>query len=291
MRKLTTEEFIIKAKAVHGDKYDYSKSSYINSKKRLIITCPSHGEFEQRPNDHLNGCGCSKCMHLSFHCERVGTLDDFLIKSSNIHGCKYKYENSIYTGLHNKLIITCITHGDFAQTPAAHIYQRQGCSSCGGTKRFDADSFIRKAHEIHGFDIYDYSNLTYNNSKSKVCIKCRSHGWFSVTPNNHLRGRGCPSCAKTGFDKLGDGFVYFLIGNGAIKVGITNNVRRRVQELKSRTKFDFEIIKYIKMSGVDAVAMEKRYHRKYESAGMRGFDGCTEWLKYSKELMSEIMNE
>ena len=40
MRKLTTEEFIAKAKAVHGDKYIYDKSVYVNSKKKVIITCP-----------------------------------------------------------------------------------------------------------------------------------------------------------------------------------------------------------------------------------------------------------
>jgi len=57
----TTEEFIIKAQLIHGNKYDYSKVDYINSKKHVIIICPIHGEFLQLPNGHLNGNGCLEC--------------------------------------------------------------------------------------------------------------------------------------------------------------------------------------------------------------------------------------
>lgn len=60
-KRLTTEEFITKARAVHGDKYDYSKAEYINNHKKVCIICPAHGEFWQKPNNHLNGHGCSSC--------------------------------------------------------------------------------------------------------------------------------------------------------------------------------------------------------------------------------------
>lgn len=61
MKKLTTEEFIRKAREVHGDKYDYSKVEYVNSQTKVCIICPIHGEFWQRPNAHLRGQGCKKC--------------------------------------------------------------------------------------------------------------------------------------------------------------------------------------------------------------------------------------
>lgn len=61
MAKLTTEEFIARAKAVHGDKYDYSKVEYVDSKTKVCIICKEHGEFWQTPYSHLNGHGCSKC--------------------------------------------------------------------------------------------------------------------------------------------------------------------------------------------------------------------------------------
>ena len=61
MKRLTTDEFIIRAKDIHGNKYDYSKSVYINAATKVCIICPEHGEFWQLPNNHLKGCGCPKC--------------------------------------------------------------------------------------------------------------------------------------------------------------------------------------------------------------------------------------
>ena len=58
---MSTEEFIQKAKAVHGDKYDYSKVEYVNSYTKVCITCPTHGEFWQGSTQHLRGHGCPKC--------------------------------------------------------------------------------------------------------------------------------------------------------------------------------------------------------------------------------------
>jgi len=60
-KRLTTNEFILKAKAIHGDKYDYSKVEYVASASKVKLICPIHGEFEQKPNNHLNGKGCKKC--------------------------------------------------------------------------------------------------------------------------------------------------------------------------------------------------------------------------------------
>ena len=61
MKKRTTEEFIELARQVHGDKYDYSKTVYLNKRSKVIITCPIHGDFEQNAHSHLNGRGCPKC--------------------------------------------------------------------------------------------------------------------------------------------------------------------------------------------------------------------------------------
>ena len=61
MRKLTAEEFIVRAKEVHGDRYSYDVTKYINNKTKVIITCPIHDEFEQKPKSHLDGRGCPSC--------------------------------------------------------------------------------------------------------------------------------------------------------------------------------------------------------------------------------------
>lgn len=62
VNKLTPEIFRVKAKAVHGDKYDYSLiTGDISSHRKVAIICPEHGVFEQTPTGHLSGKGCLKC--------------------------------------------------------------------------------------------------------------------------------------------------------------------------------------------------------------------------------------
>lgn len=78
--KLTIEEFIKKAKSVHGDKYDYSKVVYKNHMTKVCIICPIHGEFWQTPNNHLSNHGCPYCWK-----ERRGkSNEDIKIKLNEI---------------------------------------------------------------------------------------------------------------------------------------------------------------------------------------------------------------
>lgn len=60
-KRLTTADFIRRATAVHGGKYDYSKAVYFKSCVKVVITCPVHGDFEQAASEHLYGAGCKGC--------------------------------------------------------------------------------------------------------------------------------------------------------------------------------------------------------------------------------------
>ena len=62
-----TQEFIQKARKIHGNKYDYSRVDYVKSKSKVCIVCPKHGEFWQTPNDHLSGKGCRKCKYATVY--------------------------------------------------------------------------------------------------------------------------------------------------------------------------------------------------------------------------------
>ena len=73
VKKLTTDDFIKRAKEVHGDKYDYSKVEYKNAKTKVCIICPKHGEFWQEPRHHLDGKGCPCCKRV-----KKLTTDDFI---------------------------------------------------------------------------------------------------------------------------------------------------------------------------------------------------------------------
>lgn len=57
----TLEQFIEKARKVHGNKYDYSKVEYVNNHTKVCIICPTHGEFWQIPSGHISGKGCCMC--------------------------------------------------------------------------------------------------------------------------------------------------------------------------------------------------------------------------------------
>ena len=60
-KRLTTEQFISKAKIKHNNKYDYSLVNYITKYDKILIVCPEHGEFLQEPRVHMRGSGCSIC--------------------------------------------------------------------------------------------------------------------------------------------------------------------------------------------------------------------------------------
>ena len=75
MKKLTTEEFIAKARLVHGDKYDYSLTNYVGNRTKVIIICPIHGAFEQSPKLHIRGHGCNLCYVCSKNKYNKGNFD------------------------------------------------------------------------------------------------------------------------------------------------------------------------------------------------------------------------
>ena len=192
-----TKEFIEKARKVHGEKYDYSKVEYKNTRTKVCIICHIHGEFWQTPNDHLNGQGCKKCGDRNKKEKQLSSTEEFIEKARKVHGDKYDYSKVEYRGSYEKVHIICPIHGEFLQTPITHL-KSYGCPKCAlegrqEKRKLGKDEFIKRAKEIHG-DFYDYSKVEYVNNQTKVCIICPEHGEFWQTPHNHLRGQGCFEC-------------------------------------------------------------------------------------------------
>lgn len=62
-KRISKEEFIKRARQVHGDKYDYSKIEYKNTHTKTAIICPIHGVFYKTPDAHINSKqGCPLCI-------------------------------------------------------------------------------------------------------------------------------------------------------------------------------------------------------------------------------------
>ena len=196
-KKLTTEEFIDKARKVHGNKFDYSQVDYITAIKKVKIICPIHGPFQQKPYKHLTGQSCYSCGVLRRSKLNRDNQDSFLEKARKIHGSKYDYSQVIYTQSKKKIKIGCDIHGWFYQIPNSHLSGR-GCKKCAISMRAelknkDLDVFIKDARKIHG-DKYDYLATKYKNTDTKIKILCPVHGVFEQLPSSHLQGRGCNEC-------------------------------------------------------------------------------------------------
>ena len=198
VRKLTTEEFVHRARLVHGDKYDYSKTIYVNSKTEVVITCKKHGDFKMLPYNHVRlGCDCQEC---------AGTLrwsKELLEKRGREkYGNRFDYSMSDVNGKDGVIKIKCNICGTvFESTPHHHIGGLQGgCPTCrykyvADAEKIPFNEFVRRARETHG-DKYSYNKETYTDISSKTTITCKTHGDFEQYAIIHVNGCGCDYCAR-----------------------------------------------------------------------------------------------
>lgn len=129
MRKLTQEDFIRRATEIHGDKYDYTPTEYINSRCKVTIICPIHGPFTQKAMSHLIGNGCDECAKEYRHNLLRHSTEDFIAKARLVHGDKYDYTPTQYKGSTEEVEINCPIHGPFKQKAANHL-SGYGCQKC-----------------------------------------------------------------------------------------------------------------------------------------------------------------
>jgi len=118
------QDFIDKAINIHSDKYDYTKTIYVNCRTKVKIICKKHGEFEQYPTSHItHKQNCPICAKTSMTTEKL--IDRFI----KTHKDKYIYDKVEYTGKDCYVIIGCKTHGDFTQRYDSHA-KGYGCNKC-----------------------------------------------------------------------------------------------------------------------------------------------------------------
>lgn len=197
----TTEEFIALAKAIHGDKFDYSQVNYVNNKTRILIKCNTCGKtFRQAPEQHLEGRGCTRCARNA----RI-YLEDFIERAREVHGDKYDYSKVKFNNSEDNVTIICPKHGEFTQNIRVHL-KGHGCWKCygersGEMRRMSQEEFLRRAKETHG-DKYDYSESICKGANEKVRIRCNTCGrYFNQVAGNHVEGQGCPYCVMSKSEK------------------------------------------------------------------------------------------
>ena len=211
-KKLSLDEFIDKSRQVHGDDYIYDKDKiiYVNSRTKVCVTCPVHGDFWITPNHHLKGQGCSICGSMKGKLKLTKSTETFIKEAKAVHGDDYIYDKTEYINSKKDVCIICKEHGEFWQRPSHHL-SGCGCPVCGNGRsekkiREKFNIFKDSATEVHqGKYSYPlYRNivprlekvLNYVNNSTDICIVCPKHGEFFQNPSSHLKGCGCPICSN-----------------------------------------------------------------------------------------------
>lgn len=187
------DEFIEKAKIKHGNYYDYSKVHYIDSQTKVIIICPIHNEFSQKPVYHLNSNGCPFCNGTVKITKEV-----FIEKAKKNYNDIFNYDEINYININTPIEIKCNLHNIFFnQSPKEHL-KRHKCNICNNATK--KNKFIENANKKHG-NKYNYNLVEFINYETQIKIKCPKHGIFEQTPSHHLKTNGCFKCSKSNYSK------------------------------------------------------------------------------------------
>lgn len=208
-RAARAKNFIERARARFGDRYDYSRVEYVNSGQEVIIGCPIHGWIKQKPYIHLITYGCPECGHAKqgywYDDKKKQQMQKQFIKKSKALHEGLDYSVTQYTGAHNPVKLRCIKHDlvyevSIASNHIGSLHQR-GCPKCAreatvAYHTMPLEDFLFKAAFVHG-DRYDYSKVQWVNANTEIEIICKEHGPFKQLPVVHINQKcGCPECGK-----------------------------------------------------------------------------------------------
>ena len=190
-QKHSKEDFIKMSCKIHGNKYDYSKVEYNDSRTKVCIICPEHGEFWQTPDNHLRGHGCQKCNIFRLNEKTRMAKEDFIEKSIKIHGDKYDYSNVEYVNCDTPVKIICKIHGEFWQTPYNHLH-KSGCPYCRESKLEKYICKILFENKINfnrqkRFDWLGKQSLDFYLPDYNIAIECQGRQHFE--PINYFGGK------------------------------------------------------------------------------------------------------
>ncbi len=181
-RRLTTEEWVERAKSIWGDTYDYSEVEYVDAKTKVWIICKkeSHGGWPANPDGHISRQrrrGCPKCGG-----SQRKTFEEFKEQAIKVHGDIYSYPKQIYKNAHTEVLIFCPVHGSFPKSPDAHL-RGQGCPVCsnessGAQRLLTEDEVNSRLLEKCTGDLPKVRLVSdaYKGMNYKASIICEVHG-------------------------------------------------------------------------------------------------------------------
>lgn len=286
----TESERIEQIRNIEGVDFVGWHSFYENAFSKAIVRCLVDGHQWVTTVDGLVNAkkGCPKCggVYRYTEKERVNQINSL----NNIRFVKWVV---LYKNQKSKAIVKCLIDGHEWPVSVASIVKSNGSGfpKCSKVYRYTEQERIHQINSIDNVEFVDWID-NYKNSHSKVIVKCsNNHQWASSITDLIHGGYGCSTCAQHGFSRSMHGTLYLLRSECGqhVKVGISNKHKQRISDLSRGTPFGFEVIElYHNEDGKEIARLEKEFHGKYESAGFKGFDGATEWLKFSPELLEEF---
>lgn len=281
-RKLTTREWVERAKTVHGSLYDYSKVVYESIDKKVEIVCKKHGSFFQTPSKHTGKTrrGCPKCnggVNI--------TTEDFISKATKVHEGVYDYSLVEYKNTGTKVKILCKIHGVFKQTPSNHLHG-YGCKKCAIIHNKDrqihnTEDFKNAVYAKYGIEVYTYDKSVYDGKKSPITVTCKfcnKDVHFSQAESAYRKAKTTSCECRSdwvygGFKPYLPAILYYVKvehnGTTAYKIGVTNKtVEKRYAGVDISKITVLKVRDFIE--GVDAYKAEQEILKKFGVYRLRG---------------------
>lgn len=231
------------------------------------MVCPNGHVCEPTPDAFLRkGVGCRTCAGQDSLLSYLDLLDHAEMRGFEVTGV---YKNAL-----TPISMICPEGHPCSPTPA-NFKTGQGCRACAKKDPVLAEKELRQRAKERGFSIIG----NYTRAKNRIDMACPSGHHCSPVIYHFKNGNGgCEHCATSGFDPTKEAFLYVLVGDKGIKIGITGDLTTRMQKLKRDTPFDFSLYRVFSGVGSEVRACETIIKRGNPSLGFKGFDGATEWL-------------
>lgn len=279
---------------VYWSKWDGSAKSI------ALVSCDECGlSWDATVNNLVNhGTGCPKCApKLISKSKRLGEAE-IKERIESIGGIMFLSFVGRYENAKSRVLLSCNScHNEWITSSASILNGGTGCPQCAANRRADARRIdenvaISRINNIAGIKLLGWEHGHYTGVSGKAVVECdQGHVWSS-TVTKLESGRWCPSCSASGYDPSKTGTLYALRSECGryVKIGISNKPEIRIEMLKKRTPFSFCLIESItNRDGVVAKSLESYFHKKYGRSGLSGFDGATEWLPFSSDLLSDFI--
>lgn len=291
-KKLSKEEWERRINEAGAGRYEFVRLAVdgeFGSKKKCVVRCLVDNYVWSAEISNLvnGGWGCPNCSR-----KRRWTAEERIEQINSIDNISFISWVDEYKNAFSKALVRCSVD-NYAWSASVNDFVNNGigCPQCQGKRRWKSDERIEQINSLENILFLSWVG-EFNGGRSKANVRCSldNYVWSAAVNDLVNGGKGCPSCANGGYDPSKAGFIYALRSECGmyVKIGISNDPKRRHKELEKRTPFKFNLVEQISGDGAKIAELEKYFHEKYERAGFVGFDGCTEWLICTPQLLEEL---